>query len=90
MLLTSGQAYDRARECLRVAREHLHVRPVSLSAGVRKIREAQFWRDTARCLRRKEQCRRGGVDVVRGPDGSLIMVRRSPQAIPQGNEAKEK
>lgn len=45
-------AYERARDCLRIARAHLEEWPPSLDGWARKLREAAYWRSEARRLRR--------------------------------------
>jgi len=47
-----SQAYERARQCLRIARAHLTDWPASLDGWARKVAEARFWRAEARRLRR--------------------------------------
>jgi hypothetical protein len=47
----SSRAYEKARECIRIAREHLAVWPPSLDGWTRKIHEARYWRAEARRLR---------------------------------------
>lgn len=49
--VTSGEAYDKARECLRLARAHITEWPASLDGWARKVHEARYWRSEARRLR---------------------------------------
>jgi hypothetical protein len=65
-LRPSGRAYERARECLRVARVHLaDCRP---SLWAQKVREAAAWRDEARRLREyeRESDTEGAEDAFHG------------------------